>query len=819
MGTLKWYAPANQQEITDIALHYVFEAEPGAKAYTIFASKNPDFSEARTIQVPQKEGCEDAYYLPEDDELLEAGEWYIKAVSDRGTETDVIRILVNDVHSKAPLRTQITREHPFFTIFDHSIHRTGAEYDVLPEDLKEYAAIMGGAGWSSGPEELLEKNMAFDALGYPWVTHFFSHAEVINGKYVIVPLPVAEQILASAKNLKAVVGLEIYMGVRAEDDWVNRIYQRVVMLCGKYGIPFLHTDGNRNDIDLAAVIRRPVFTDVLREYSDYVVFSYKQNHANASYSCYGAILGAWMDGIAGNIGIQAENWYWNDAGFCDDIGGYYGYLQGNEQQIPAVFSAQMLLPGLSLGACYYSMEGEGWLIQMRGTDEYEYSPQGIAMLSLLRMIIQHHLIPAKEEVLGQIRAVIDADGCGKDWGDAWEGGIFRKTFQNLYGILHTKELFPKQLRYFYLPFASERKDAFSGYHLVNIKEIGEPEDANRILNAWYPKWFDGDAYLTRSGKNVVLMNSRENTDQAQWYDLKLKDAVSDFPLIERISGTVELWQYAVLSHENGIVLIHANARKGSVFEMQLKPKAGVTLKLTSRTEGAVLRYDEAAECCVFSFTGSDQPVECVISASESMGEDAKALLLEPLANRPFDEIYLSDQKPVWIQGTEKGVPTVNYMANLMYGKLPISINAIRYPHGISMPRKSAIVYRLDGAYSRLTMTVGFDIDVWMPIIVNHTDIVWDRYEKEISIVLKIYGDDQLIYESPVLTSTHDCRVVTLDVKGIRELRFEMDGEIVQKPLWCAITGTADRYLYDTSKADNIPPAEVYLDLGNPVLEK
>ena len=75
------------------------------------------------------------------------------------------------------------------------------------------------------------------------------------------------------------------------------------MLCGKYGIPFLHTDGNRNDIDLAAVIRRPIFTDVLREYSEYIVFSYKQNHANASYSCYGAILGAWLDGIAGNIGI------------------------------------------------------------------------------------------------------------------------------------------------------------------------------------------------------------------------------------------------------------------------------------------------------------------------------------------------------------------------------------------------------------------------------------------------------------------------------------------------------------------------------------
>lgn len=47
----------------------------------------------------------------------------------------------------------------------------------------------------------------------------------------------------------------------------------------------------------------------------------------------------------------------------------------------------------------------------------------------------------------------------------------------------------------------------------------------------------------------------------------------------------------------------------------------------------------------------------------------------------------------------------------------------------------------------------------------------------------------------------------------------MDGEIIQKPLWCAITGTADRYLYDTSKSKDIPPAEVFLDIGNPILEK
>lgn len=34
-----------------LALHYVFEAEPGAKEYTIFASENPDFVNGMELTV------------------------------------------------------------------------------------------------------------------------------------------------------------------------------------------------------------------------------------------------------------------------------------------------------------------------------------------------------------------------------------------------------------------------------------------------------------------------------------------------------------------------------------------------------------------------------------------------------------------------------------------------------------------------------------------------------------------------------------------------------------------------------------------------
>ena len=123
---------------------------------------------------------------------------------------------------------------------------------------------------------------------------------------------------------------------------------------------------------------------------------------------------------------------------------------------------------------------------------------------------------------------------------------------------------------------------------MNIKEIQKPEDTNRILNTWYPKWFEGNAYLTRSRKNIVMMNSRENTDQAQWYGLNVKDAIENFPLIERISGSVKLWQYAVLSHANETVMIHANSVNGSVFEMQIKAKEKVNLRLSDGQKTATI---------------------------------------------------------------------------------------------------------------------------------------------------------------------------------------------------------------------------------------
>ena len=791
---LQWITPLPDQELTDIALHYIFEADPDADSYVLKASRGASMEEPLEFSVPARKDCAQAWLLPEDDALLPPGTWYLQAESSAGQKTSVLKIQVNDDHTKARLKTQITPDHPLICIHDFSDHDFGAEYELLPDDMKPFFSVSGRL---RGRGELAERIRKLDERGIPWSYTGIFHGEVVNGRYIVPSLSDLEYILQHARLLTAVEGVEMYMGVRPEDDWQIRLYRRIIMLCGKYGIPFIHSDGNRNDIDLPAVTKRLVFMEILREYHDYVVLTYKQNHANASYSCYGAILGAWIDDACTAIGIQAENWYWNDAGFCDDIGVSHGYLQGNEQQIPAVFSAQMLLPALSLGACYFALEGEGWLIQRRGSSAYEFSPQGIAILSLLRTVIHDRLIPTKEQALERIHAAVDMQGIGIDWGDAWEGGVLRTAFQNLYDIEHTKELFPKQMRYGYLPIVTDRLQSFKEYAIILAEEIQSPDEMNERLNPLYPQWFEGDAYVTQAGKTLVLMNSRENADAPQMFRV----AMPPYSL----EGSLGLWQYIVAWLEGETLHLHMNARKGSVLELKIRSEKALC------AAGIPCRYDLAEACYKIRLEGTDIPVQAAV-----FPEACEApYLLESLENRPFDEDFLSDHKPADAQG----FPVVDACANLMYGRLPISMNSLRYPHGFSLPRGSSITYQLDKQYRTLEFTYGFDIDVWMPIIVNHTDIVWDRYEKDISVQFRVSADGRTLYEAQDLTSTYHREAVTIDVSDVDRITFEMDGEIYPKPLWCAITGTPDRYLFDASSRDDLPPAEVFLDVGNPVLTK
>ena len=214
--------------------------------------------------------------------------------------------------------------------------------------------------------------------------------------------------------------------------------------------------------------------------------------------------------------------------------------------------------------------------------------------------------------------------------------------------------------------------------------------------------------------------------------------------------------------------------------------------------------------------GSDQPVELEF-AEERMEND----LPLPIQNPADTAIYLTDMPLCGLAAKDKGLPALDHCANEKYGILPIAMNSIRYRHGISMPRQTSASWNLKGEYGRLSMTVGFDIDCWMPIIVDRMHIVWDRYVKEISFRLTIRGDGRIIYESQELKSTNYRERIDVDITGVEILTFEVDGDIFTKPLVGALSGSPGEFLLDLSsmKEEDLPSIEVYLDCGNPILSR
>jgi hypothetical protein len=818
---INWILPLMNQQLTDIAAHFVWEAADGAVSYTLEYGSHSTFTGCTSVKVDQIAGCRVGFYLPEDHVLPPKGEVYVRLLANTGERSETLRFICDDVHTKAPLKWEMSTESPYFTLMDYGQHDWKRVYEILPDTIKPYTAILpipkrgmfGTPVHARLPEHIMES----DEEGYPWHLVAAGPITVYGENLALIPLSTLEYVLQHAKHLRSVGLLEQYMGVRPPGDMRVDYFNRIIMLCGKYGYHFLYTDGNRNEIDFATVVKRPDFMNILREYKDYVTLSYKQNHANASYTCMGAILGAWIDNACGHVGIQGENWYWNDAGFCDDPGGYHGYLQGNEQQIPPCFTAQMLLAGLSYGACYYSMEGAGWTIQARGNSDLEWSPQGLAAISLLQTIIQNKLIPSKEQVIGKMKAAVTAKGLGKELGDAWVGGKFRKTFQNIYGIDHTKELFFKQSRYYHLPFVTDRVSSFAQFTIINADEIIDPYQINRILDPLYPQTFTGNSYISDAGHTYIIMNSNENIHSSQYISVNPEFAAGEPKLLTKLEGAFSLWQYMLMWQKGGVLHALLNAPAESMLSLRFYMIKEPKIKILDNG-GLSCGWNPQESCLEITLKGNNQCAEILCTAGEFT-----SACIEPVRNRKDTNCYLSDLPFTRVVTEGKWLPVKNQCANETYGKLPTSINGLRYPHSFSFMRNTEIAFDLAGKYRHLEFNCGFDIDAWLPIILDRDHIIWDRPYKDIDLRFTLLGDNNTLYESPVLNKTNWNTVVSVDITGVKTLTFSLKGNIIpSKFVYVSETGAPAQVRRPmeevlTDVESTTLSAEVYMDIGNPIL--
>lgn len=124
---------------------------------------------------------------------------------------------------------------------------------------------------------------------------------------------------------------------------------------------------------------------------------------------------------------------------------------------------------------------------------------------------------------------------------------------------------------------------------------------------------------------------------------------------------------------------------------------------------------------------------------------------------------LSSLKPVEVQFTPyfEDVPGYyNYQKNNGPLRTPISIGGQLFAKGLSVHSKTKLTFRLPGEYRRFQATVGIDDQS------DDTGLMGD-------VVLKISGDDKVLFEAPV-KGPDEPKKVDLDITGVRDLQILVD---------------------------------------------
>ena len=134
-------------------------------------------------------------------------------------------------------------------------------------------------------------------------------------------------------------------------------------------------------------------------------------------------------------------------------------------------------------------------------------------------------------------------------------------------------------------------------------------------------------------------------------------------------------------------------------------------------------------------------------------------------------VYLSDMKP----SEARQIPYLDgsfpFRVNQSVAGRPLRLAGRVYRRGLGTHSKSDLTYTLDGGYASFAATLGID----------------DAVGSAGSVIYRVYGDEKLLYESPVVRGGDIPLDVKVDVKRVLLLRLEVDyadgGDVADHADW------------------------------------
>lgn len=623
--------PRAEQHVTDYALFFRWKKVPRAIDYEVQWARDATFTnpQSRTVRLETLL----PFYMPKDGELPAPGIWYWRVrVLDgemRGAWSEIREMTVNNDHSRKPLQYGVSPQTPLFTFEGFRVGReeVGAFKEILPKEMRPFAAFV-----SHEQENLIEYYQPFagsDMRFFARPMHPFRMAETWGS------LSEVEALFQSNPNAMGVLIGEA-MSALYKGGEETLFAHRLIQLCAKYGKLFYIADGTYpKDNKWDEMYKR--CGDFLLEYRAYLAFAQKNNILQRQMLSQSATLGLYLSGACVSHGAWEDGgWYWQQVGFRK-LGEFYGRRGGDVRTMPRIFWCLNFVMGLSHGTTIFSLDGqtgtapptEGELLAvdapLAGSPSAYWTRDGKLLPAyrefiepLLDAIIEHQLIPTKEQVLANVRLAIYNDGVGKTDGQESYYRQYQPFYAGTYGFKpmggypgELYEFFPNTGRYHYIPVLPQgRVSLGNGIEVLPLSKLSDADRVHVLFNAAYPEWYRGDALVELVGDTLTVLNSNENLDERQGYSLQFANR----GVFTGIEGRIDVHSYLVGKFEDGnkTFWIQTNAEYPErVMEFSLACRREPDLKVVPADALVSKSWSEGALHLKISYTHGAVEIEAV----------------------------------------------------------------------------------------------------------------------------------------------------------------------------------------------------------------
>jgi hypothetical protein len=151
--------------------------------------------------------------------------------------------------------------------------------------------------------------------------------------------------------------------------------------------------------------------------------------------------------------------------------------------------------------------------------------------------------------------------------------------------------------------------------------------------------------------------------------------------------------------------------------------------------------------------------------------DVPVLSLSRIEVKNGKLVYLSDLKPSEARQTPYLDGARPFKSDLSVSGRPLRIGGRTFRRGLGTHSKTDLTYTLDGGYGSFEAVLGID----------------DTVGAQGSVVYRVFGDEKLLFESPVLRGGDVPIEMKVDVKRVLILRLEVDyadgGDVADHANW------------------------------------